>query len=141
MPRAPRFWGPRAYSPLFLFRFFGSLFQRGAQTVRRVRDSKEPKSPRKREAPKFKKRGPKKRGPKRFLSCFSASARGPKRPKVCRKRQAPKFENRGRKERGPTRFFVPPVSARDPNSTGPQRVQDPQKRSAKLIKNARPGKV
>jgi hypothetical protein len=83
MPRAPRFWGPRAYSSIF-FRIF--LFPVSA------RGPKEPKSLRKREAPKSKKRGPKKRGSKRFFplfqrfqcfSVFSVSARGPKFPGIC----------------------------------------------------------
>ena len=71
MPRAPRFWGPRAFGGpaltlLYFFRIF--LFPVSA------RGPKEPKSPRKREAPKSKKQGPKKRGPKRFFplfQCFS----------------------------------------------------------------------
>ena len=34
MPRAPRFWGPRASLFYFFSEFFCFLFQRGAQTVR-----------------------------------------------------------------------------------------------------------
>jgi hypothetical protein len=89
-----------------------------------VRGPKEPKSSRKREAPKFKKRGPIKLGPKLFpVSVFQRGA--PKSPRSSvRKRQAPKFKNRGPNSRVETVFLFP-VSAQDPNSAGPQRVQGP----------------
>jgi hypothetical protein len=80
MPRA-RAFGGSSLTLFYFSRFFGSLFQRGAQTVRRVRDSKEPKSPRKREAPKFKKRGPKKRVPKRFFPVSVLRRGAPKGPR------------------------------------------------------------
>jgi hypothetical protein len=116
---APRFLGPRAYSILF-FRIFCSLFQRGAQTVCQYGAPKSP-SPSENARPqiKFKKRGTRKRGPKRFFGpCFSG---GSQRAQGPQKRQAPKF-----KTRGPKRFFWFPVSARDPNNAGLERVQGPQ---------------
>ena len=72
MPRAPRFWGPRAYSLLFFPHFFCSMFQCETQTVRHQA------------------------GPRWFF-LFHVSARGPKELKVPRKRMAPKFKNRGPK--------------------------------------------
>jgi hypothetical protein len=50
MPRAPRFWGPRAYSLVFL-KFLFPFLARGPNSAP-VRGPKEPKSPRKLEAPK-----------------------------------------------------------------------------------------
>jgi hypothetical protein len=87
---APRFWGPRASLFYFFSEFF--VFCRGP---------KEPKSPRKLEAPKI--------DPKRFLfvPCFSVSAQCPKEPKVPRKRYRPqKFKNGGPKMRGPKRCII-----------------------------------
>ena len=93
--------------------------------------------------PKFKKRGPKKRGPKRFspVSVFQRGAQtvrcpnsaapkqcgGPKSPRSLEKCQTSKFKNIDTKERSPKLVFLFPVSARDPNSAGPQRVQGPQR--------------
>jgi hypothetical protein len=68
---------PRLLSSI-LFRIFCSIFQCETQTVR---GPKEPKSPRKREGPKFKKRGPvDQAGPKRFFcSLFQCFNPGPQR--------------------------------------------------------------
>ena len=138
MPRAPRFWGPRAYSLLFPPEFFVLCFIAGPKWCASA-GPKEPKFPRKREAPKFKKRGPKERGPKRFFrSLFqrggpnSPSATENARPKNL-KREGPKgilFPAVSVSARGPKEPMVPqrarpqtvfsfPVSARDPNSVGP----------------------
>ena len=134
MPRAPRFWGPRAYSLLFfrIFLFHLSVRDPNSAPVRghkgAIKSSNPPENAR---AIKFKKRGPIKLGPNVFVPCFSVSARGPKEPKVLRKSQAPKFKK-------PETGFLFPVSAQDPNSAGPQRVQGPQKRSPQIKKNTRP---
>ena len=58
----PALFGGPALTLFYFFRIF--LFPVSA------RGPKEPKSSRKREAPKSKKRGPKKRGPKRFFALF-----------------------------------------------------------------------
>ena len=134
MPRAPRFWGPRAYSLLFfrIFLFHLSVRDPNSAPVRghkgAIKSSNPPENAR---AIKFKKRGPIKLGPNVFVSCFSVSARGPKEPKVLRKSQAPKFKK-------PETGFLFPVSAQDPNSAGPQRVQGPQKRSPQIKKTRGP---
>ena len=70
MPRAPRFWGPRAFGGpaltlLYFFRIF--LFPVSA------RGPKEPKSPRKREAPKSKSKAPKSGAQNDFFPCFCFS--------------------------------------------------------------------
>jgi hypothetical protein len=84
--------------------------------------------------PKFKKRGSKKRGPKRFppVSVFQRGA--PKSPRSPERRQTSKFKNLDPKERGPKRVFFLCFSA------GSQRVQGPQKRSPKIKnkQNAKP---
>ena len=113
MPRAPRFWGPRAYSLLFPPEFLFPVLSRGRISAL-VRDLKEPKPPENARPPKV-----------CFVPCFSASARGPKEPKVPRKRQAPKFKNRGAMSGAPNGFLFP-VSAR-----GPKESKAPQKRSSK----------
>jgi hypothetical protein len=62
-----------------------------------------------------------------LFQCFSA---GPKQcggPKSQEKCQTSKFKNLDTKERRPKPVFLFPVSARDPNSAGPQRVQGPQR--------------
>jgi hypothetical protein len=87
MPRAPRFWGPRASSLLFFPEFFIPcwLFQCGA-----------PKSP----SP------PENARPQTlFCTLFQCSSAGTKEPKVPRKRQAPELKIRGPRERDPKRFF------------------------------------
>jgi hypothetical protein len=67
MPRAARFWGPRASLFYFFLNFLFPVSARGPNSAP-VRGPKEPKSPRKRyRPPKFKNRGPKVRGPKRFF--------------------------------------------------------------------------
>jgi hypothetical protein len=68
-------------------RIFCSLFQRGAQTVCQCGAPKSPSPPENaRPEIKFKKRGTRKRGPKRFfVPCFSVSAgvpKGPRSPKT-----------------------------------------------------------
>ena len=111
MPRAPRFWGPRAFgaprfSLLFFFLKFCFLFKCGAQTVRQSGAPKSLGPP--------ENSWPQKIDPKRFLfvPCFSVSARGPKERKVPRKRyRPPKFKR-------PQTIFLFPVLARDPNSAG-----------------------
>ena len=122
-------------------RIFCSLFQRGPQTVCQCGAPKSPSPPENaRPQIKFKKRGTRKRGPKRFFcslfQCFSGGPKGPKVPKNVRpqnlKIEAPKF-----KTRGPKRFVLFPVSARDPNNAAQREIQTrPPKRSPK-IKNAR----
>ena len=115
-------------------RIFCSLFQRGAQTVCQCGAPKSPSPPENaRPQIKFKKRGTRKRGPKRFfLFPVSVFQRGSQRAQGPQKRQAPKF-----KTRGPKRFVLFPVSARDPNNAAQREIQTrPPKRSPK-IKNAR----
>ena len=118
MPRAPRFWGPRAYSLLFPPRVFCSLFHRGAQQCASA-------EPQRAQVPRSQKAGPQ---TVFFVPCFIVSARGPKEPKVRKKRQAPKLKNRGPKERGPKRFFVPCFNAglkqcADPKSPRPPKAK------------------
>ena len=82
MPRAPRFWGPRAYSLLFFPEFFCSMFQCETQTVRQCGALESSSPPENARAPKFKKRGPIKLGPNVFLFPVSVFQRGaPKSPR------------------------------------------------------------
>jgi hypothetical protein len=65
-----------------------------------------------------------------LFQCFSAWPKqcgGPKSPRSLEKCQTSKFKNLDTKERSPKPVFLFPVSARDPNSAGPQRVQNPQR--------------
>jgi hypothetical protein len=96
--RGPRAFGgpaPRAYSLLCFPNFLFRVSSRGPNSAP-VRGPKEPKSPRKREDPKFKKRSPKERGPKRFFrslfQCGAANSPSPPenvRPKIL-KSEGPK---------------------------------------------------
>ena len=73
MPRAPRFWGPRARLLSSIFsEFFCSMFQCEIQTVRQCGALKSPSPPENARAPKFKKRVSIKLGP--FVPCFSVGA-------------------------------------------------------------------
>jgi hypothetical protein len=65
-----------------------------------------------------------------LFQCFSAGPKqcgGPKSPRSLEKCQTSKFKNLDTKERSPKLVFLFPVSAWDPNSAGPQRVQGPQR--------------
>jgi hypothetical protein len=100
MPQAPRFLGAprRAYSLLCFPKFLFPVSSRGPNSAP-VRDPKESKFPRKREAPNFKKRGPKERGPKRFFrSLLQCGA--PKSPTVPQKKKK-------RGPHSPQTFFFP----------------------------------
>ena len=149
MPRAPRFWGPRASLFYFFLNFLFSVSARGPNSAPE-RGPKEPKSPRKLEAPK--------NDPKRFLfvPCFSVSARGPKEPKVPRKRYRPplKLKMEAPKCGAPNDFFVPCFSAGSkqrgalksprPPKAKPQtkkKREAPKLKKARLQKQARKHKI
>ena len=114
MPRAPRFWGPRAYSLLFFPEFFIPwwLFQCEAPKSQSPPENARPQT--------------------LFCTLFQCSSAGTKEPKVLRKRQAPELKNSRPQRAGPQTVFLFPVSGRDPNSAGPQRVHGPQKRNPKI---------
>jgi hypothetical protein len=121
---APKSEAPKSGAPNGFFLFHVSVFQRGPQTVRQCGAPKSP-SP-----PKFKKRGLKNRNPKRFSPVSARgpnSAGAPKSPRSLEKCQTSKFKNLDTKEHSPKPVFLFPVSARDPNSAWPQRVQGPQR--------------
>ena len=134
----PALFGGPALTLFYFFRIF--LFPVSA------RGPKEPKSSRKREAPKSKKRGPKKRGPKRFFplfqcfSVFSVSAysvfqRGaPKSPEYVRPQDLKIEAPQSGASNG---FFLPCFKqtarghAQDPNSAGPQESKAPKSETLK----------
>ena len=123
---------PRLLSSIFS-RIFCSLFHRGAQMVRHYI-----KFPRKREAPKFKKRGPKERGPKRFFrSLFQRG--GPNSPSATENARPKNL-----KREGPKGILFPAVSvsARGPKERGIQTAWAPIGPNAKPnIKKMRGPKV
>ena len=125
------FGGPALLSSIFFLNFLFSVSARAPNSAPE-RGPKEPKSPRKLEAPNNR--------PKRFLfvPCFSVSARGPKEPKVPRKRyRPPKFKNGGPKVRGQKRFFVPCFSAGS-KQRGALKSPRPPKAKPQTKKTARP---
>ena len=120
MPRAPRFWGPRAFGgpALTLFYFFSEFFvpcfSAGAKQCARAPKSLSPPENSR----------PQKIGPKRvfFVPCFSVSARGPKEPKVLRKRYNPQnLKIEAPKCGAPNDFFVPCFSAGSKQRGAPRR--------------------
>jgi hypothetical protein len=128
MPRAPRFWGPRAYSLLFPPEFFVLCFIAGPKWCASA-GPKEPKFPRKREAPKFKKRGPKERGPKRFFrSLFQRG--GPNSPSATENARPKNL-----KREGPKGILFPAVSV---SARGPKEPMVPRKLEAPKFKNRGP---
>ena len=114
MPRAPRFWGPRASLFYFFPEFFVPCFSAGHKQCARAG----PKSPSSPENSR-----PQKIDPKRFLfvPCFSVSARGPKEPKLRSPENVigPQNLKIEAQSAGPQTIFLFPVLARDPNSAGP----------------------
>jgi hypothetical protein len=112
MPRAPRFWGPRAALILFyVFRNFCSLFHRGAQTVRQCGAPKSLSPP--------ENARPQRAGPQTVFS-FPVTVRAPKSPTVPQKTRAQKFKKRG-PHSPQTGFFLFQCF-----SAGPQRAHGPQ---------------
>ena len=110
---------PRLLSSIFP-RIFYSLL------VVSVRGPKEPKSTRKREAPNA------------FLYPVSVFQRGHQRAQGPQKTSGPRIKNSRPQRTGPQTVFLFPVSGRDPNSAGPQRVHGPQKRNPKIKKRQAP---
>ena len=91
-----------------------------------MRGPKEPKFPRKREAPKFKKRGPKERGPKRFFrSLFQRG--GPNSPSATENARPKNL-----KREGPKGILFPAVSV---SARGPKEPMVPRKLEAPKFKN------
>ena len=113
---------PRLLSSIFP-RIFYSLL------VVSVRGPKEPKSTRKREAPNA------------FLYPVSVFQRGHQRAQGPQKTSGPRIKKSIPQRAGPQTVFLFPVSGRDPNSAGPQRVHGPQKRNPQIKKNARPQRL
>ena len=125
MPRAPRFWGPRVYSLLFFPNFFIPCFSARSKQCAKCGALKSPSPPENARAPKFKKRGPIKLGPNVFCSLFQCFSAGPQRAQGPQKTSGPKIQKSRSQIAGPETVFLFPVSAQDPNSAGPQRVQGP----------------
>ena len=121
MPRAPRFWGPRAYSLLFPPEFFVPCFSAGPKQCASV-------GPQRAQVPQ-KTRGPKKAGPQTFCSLFQCFSVGPQRAQGPPENARPQNLKIEAPKSGAPNGILFPVLAWVPNSAGPQRVQGPQRRT------------
>ena len=134
MPRAPRFWGPRAYSFLFFSEFFCSMFQCETQTVRQCRALKSPSPLENSRAPKFKKRGPIKLVPDVFLFPVSVFQRGaPKSPRSPENVKPQNLKIEAPNSRARNVFFVSCFSAGSkqrgaPKSPRPLKAKPPNRK-------------
>jgi hypothetical protein len=121
MPRAPRFWEPRAFGgpALTLFHLFPNFLSPVSS-----RGPKSQNSPENARAQNLKREAPKSGAPNGFfVPCFNAGA---KQPKSHRKRDVQKC-----KTRGPKGFLFPAVSV---SARGPKEPMVPRKRQAQNLK-------